>query len=253
MAGRGSNAMRPGSTAAPSSGTGRGGCRFRQARRRPRAGGVDHALDESTMPDALEQRSRATLHVAVFGTLCGLLEITLGTTLKGLRIPFTGLIMTALVTILCLAGRRFAPRRGSILMMGGVAALLKIFSIGGFILGPFWAILIEAALAEAVISALGLNRLSCMLSGTLLLAYTTVHPFITQRILYGADIFRIYLKMLRAGGRLLGVEDAPLLLILGAWGALMALLGSAAGLTGHRLGHEVEARIRRIRGEERAA
>jgi hypothetical protein len=191
--------------------------------------------------------SRDTLYIAVFGTLWGLLEITLGTGLKSLRIPFTGFIMVGLALVILLAGRRFAPRRGSILMMGGVAALLKVFSMGGFVLGPFWAILIEALLAEIIISTLGLRRLTCMLTGVVLLAYTTVHPLIAQRVLYGSGIIQIYLEMLDRGRSALGLADASLLAVVGVWLAVITVLGSALGLAGYRLGWEVDARVQRLR------
>lgn len=197
--------------------------------------------------------SRDTLYIAVFGTLWGLLEITLGTGLKSLRIPFTGFIMVALALVILLAGRYFVPRRGSILMMGGVAALLKIFSIGGFVLGPFWAILIEALLAEIIITMLGLRRLACMLTGVVLLAYTTVHPLIAQRVLYGSGIIQIYLEMLDRGRGALGLQDASLWLVVGSWLLVITILGSAVGLAGHRLGREVEQRVHRLRARSEVA
>jgi hypothetical protein len=182
-----------------------------------------------------------------------LLEITLGTGLKSLRIPFTGFIMVALALVILLAGRYFVPRRGSILMMGGVAALLKIFSIGGFVLGPFWAILVEALLAEIIITTLGLRRLSCMLAGVVLLAYTTVHPLIAQRVLYGSGIIQIYLEMLDRGRGALGLQDASLWLVVGAWLLAITILGSVVGLAGHRLGREVEQRVHRLRARSEVA
>lgn len=197
--------------------------------------------------------SRDTLYIAVFGTLWGLLEITLGTGLKSLRIPFTGFIMVGLALVILLAGRHFVPRRGSILMMGGVAALLKIFSMGGFILGPFWAILVEALLAEIIITTLGLRRLSCMLTGVVLLAYTTVHPLIAQRVLYGSGIIQIYLEMLDRGRSAVGLGDASLFMVLGGWLAVITVLGSAVGLAGFRLGREVEARVKRLKAAREVA
>jgi hypothetical protein len=207
--------------------------------------------------DAVERGARGgapdTLYIAVFGTLWGLLEITLGTALKSLRIPFTGLLMASLAAVIFLSGRRFTHRRGAILMMGGVAALLKIFSMGGFVLGPFWAILFEALIAEAVILTLGYRRVTCALAGILVVAYTTVHPFIAQTVLYGSGILQIYLEMLQLAGRVLGLEHATLLMGLGAWLAVVAVLGTAAGLAGHALGRAVEARVQRVAAERRAA
>ena len=197
--------------------------------------------------------SRETVYVAAFGTLWGLLEITLGTALKGLRIPFTGMLMASLATILFLAGRRFAPRRGSILMMGGIAALLKIFSLGGFVLGPVWAIVLEAAVAEAAIGALGLHRLSCILAAILVLAYTTVHPLLTQALLYGPAIVRIYAEMLRLAAHTARLDGAGVPVLIAGWLGAVSLLGAAVGLMGDRLGRRLEERIGRLRGQgERA-
>lgn len=175
------------------------------------------------------------------------MEVTLGTALKGLRIPFTGFLMVTLALVILLAGRRFVPKPGSILMMGGLAALLKVFSLGGFVLGPVWAILAEALLAEIIITTLGLGRVACALTGTMLLAYTTVHPLIAQRILYGSGIIQIYLEMLDRGRSVLGMQDASLLTLVWVWLAFITIVGSGAGLVGHRLGREVESRVQRLR------
>lgn len=197
--------------------------------------------------------SRDTLHIAVFGALWGLLEMTLGVALKGLRIPFTGFIMVALVTVILLVARRFTPRPGSLALMGGVAALLKVFSMGGFILGPVGAIVMEGLVAELVLTGLGFNRVSAVLTGMLLLAYTTVHPLLAQTILYGGEIVPIYLDILGKGARLLGMADAGLVVVGSVWLSAIAVLGAATGLAGLRLGEDVELRVRRLRLERRAA
>lgn len=194
---------------------------------------------------------RQTHYVAVFGTLWGLMEVTLGTALKGLRIPFTGLVMAACATVVILAGRRFARRRGSVVMMGGVAALIKVFSLGGFVIGPVWAIVFEGLLAEIVLTTFGLNRLSSMLTGVVLLGYTTVHPFVAQGVLYGSDIYTIYLEMLRKFAAVLHIADVDLVPVAGVYLACIAIAGSAAGLAGLRLGHDVDRNLRRKRLGER--
>lgn len=194
--------------------------------------------------------SRDTLYVAVFGTLWGLLEITLGLALKSLRVPFTGFLMAAAATVILLVGRRFATRRGSLVLMGCVAALLKVFSVGGFILGPVLAILAEAVLAEMVLRAVGFNRVGASMAAVLILVYTTMHPLLAQSVLYGAEIVPVYLEMLGGAARLLGVERVGLLAVAAAWVGLVTGLGTATGLAGHHLGARVEARVRALRAEE---
>ncbi|MGA9349223.1 MAG: hypothetical protein WBW48_10525 [Anaerolineae bacterium] len=51
------------------------------------------------------------------------------------------------VTGALLVGRRFVPQAGSVFMIGVVAALLKLLSIGGVKMGPLLGILIESRLA----------------------------------------------------------------------------------------------------------
>jgi len=138
--------------------------------------------------------SRETVLIGIFGAVWGLMEITVGFTLKGLRIPMGGAILTAISCIIFLTGRFFVPHRGSIFLMGAAAATIKVFSVGTVIAGPFMAILIEAALAEFLVSLFKINRLSYIITAVTLCLYTIIHPFISQGIIFGDDIYFIYLE-----------------------------------------------------------
>ncbi|MFU8773240.1 MAG: hypothetical protein ACNA8H_12575, partial [Anaerolineales bacterium] len=82
----------------------------------------------------LSTRELATL--AVFGALWGLVEISLGSVLKTLNVPLSGVVLAAIGLTIALTGRAFVPRRGSTLFIGVLAMLLKMFSLGGVIIGP---------------------------------------------------------------------------------------------------------------------
>ncbi len=183
--------------------------------------------------------SRDTVLIAVFGALWGLMEATLGVFLKGLRIPMGGAILTAMATIILLTGRYYVRRRGSVLMMGAVAAVLKLFSIGTVIAGPFMAILLEALFAEIIISILGVNRFSYILTGMFLMLYTIVHPFIAQGLIFGDDIYTVYLETFRKAAQLLKLQANHLGLVLALYGGIHALFGSVAGWLGYRLPEKV--------------
>ena len=60
----------------------------------------------------LTTRELAT--IAVFGTLWGISEITMGSVLHTLNIPFTGAFLAAIGLMIALVGRVFVPRKGSI-------------------------------------------------------------------------------------------------------------------------------------------
>ncbi|NTW38151.1 MAG: hypothetical protein HGB17_19070, partial [Syntrophobacteraceae bacterium] len=94
----------------------------------------------------LSTRELTTL--AVFGALWGLVEISLGSVLKTLDIPLTGIALSAVGLTIALTGRVFVPRRGSTLFIGVIAMLLKLFSLGGVVIGPMVGIFTEAVVAE---------------------------------------------------------------------------------------------------------
>jgi len=98
----------------------------------------------------LSTRELAT--IAVFGTLWGLSEISLGSVLKSLNIPFGGAVLGAIGLIVALVGRAFVPKKGSTLFIGVIAMLLKLFSLGGVIMGPMVGIFSEALVAEIILS-----------------------------------------------------------------------------------------------------
>jgi len=91
-------------------------------------------------------------------------------------------------------------------MMGAIAAILKVFSVGTVIAGPFMAILIESLIAEITISLLGIHRFSYVLTAALLTLYTIIHPFIAQGIIFGENIYKIYLEIFQKIAQLLHID-----------------------------------------------
>jgi len=184
--------------------------------------------------------------IALFGALWGLMEITLGALLKGTRLPFSGAILACLAAVIALTGRYFVRRRGAILMMGGVAALLKIFSVGTVIAGPFFAILLEALFAESIVALLGRGRLGCILSGAVMVSYTVLHPFFTQGILYGGRIYEVYWATARQAGQWLHLEIRHLALFIILYLGAHAIAGGLAGWFAFHLARSSEKELERM-------
>lgn len=184
--------------------------------------------------------------IAAFGALWGLMEITLGATLKGMRLPMSGAILAGLACIIALTGRYFIRRRGAIVMMGGVAAMLKIFSVGTVIAGPFLAILIESVIAEAICVLLGRNRRGFAIAGAAVLCYTVLHPFITQGLLFGGRVYEVYWATARQIGEWLGLQVVHLTLFVGLYLFVHALIGGLAGLFAFRLARAVQFELEKL-------
>jgi ABC-type thiamin/hydroxymethylpyrimidine transport system permease subunit len=181
--------------------------------------------------------TRQLVLIAVFGSLWGVVEMSLGAVVKSLGLPFSGAVLAALGLTVALAGRAFVPRRGATLFTGVVAALLKLFSLGGVVLGPMIGILAEALIAELILSASARRDrppglLACLLAGAGGVVWTLFQPFATGAALYGRDLFVVWLDLLDSGARLLGLPASAGLWIAGLLAALHLALGAAAGWLG---------------------
>jgi hypothetical protein len=176
----------------------------------------------------LSTRELATL--AVFGALWGLVEISLGSVLKMLNIPLSGVVLSAIGLTVALVGRVFVPRRGATLFIGVIAMLLKLFSLGGVVVGPMVGILTEALVAEVVLSLIGKpRRAGFALAGALGVAWVMLQPFVTGPILFGRTVFTVWLDLLDSGSRLLGIPTHAALWIVLAFLGLHLVVGSLVG------------------------
>ncbi len=173
----------------------------------------------------LTTRELATL--AVFGAIWGVSEISLGSVLKTLNVPLSGVVLSAIGLTIALVGRVFVPHKGSTLFIGVIATFLKLFSLGGVIIGPMIGIITEALVAEIVLTAMGRpRRLSLIAAGALGVAWVLIQPFVTNTLLFGRTIFVVWLDLIDRGSRLLGIKSNAAILIL----IVMLLIHLAIGI-----------------------
>ena len=196
----------------------------------------------------LSTRELAT--IAVFGTLWGISEITLGSVLKSLNIPFSGAVLAAIGLTMALVGRVFVPQKGSTLFIGVIAMLLKLFSLGGVIIGPMVGIFSEALVAEIVLSLMGKPRRSAfLLAGALGVVWSLLQPFVTGPLLFGRSLFVVWLDLLDTGSRLLGPSGSAVLWIVVAMLAIYAFIGCVAGWLSWEVAGQLQSRLGRSQVE----
>jgi len=182
--------------------------------------------------------------LAVFGTLWGISEITLGTALKTLNIPLSGVLLSAIGLMIALIGRIFIPKKGSTLFIGIIATLLKLFSLGGVVIGPMIGIISEAIVAEVVLSLTGKPRQGTMiLAGSLGVLWVLVQPFVTNPLLFGRAVFVVWEKLILNGSQLLGLGNKAVFLILGIMICIHLAIGVIAGIVSWNLGHTLQKRV----------
>jgi len=190
----------------------------------------------------LSTRELAT--IAVFGTLWGIVEISLGSVLKSLNVPFSGAVLSAIGLTIALIGRVFVPKKGSTLFIGVIAMLLKLFSLGGIIIGPMLGIFAEALVAEIVLSVSGRpRRATLMLAGALGVSWVLAQPFVTGPLLFGRTFFVVWLDLLDTGSRLLGLNASAALWIVVAMLAVYLAIGCLAGWLSWDIARQLQARL----------
>jgi len=192
--------------------------------------------------------------IAVFGTLWGASEITLGSVLKSLNVPFSGAVLAAIGLTIALVGRVFVPKAGSTFFIGVIAMLLKLFSLGGVILGPMVGIITEAVVAELALSLMGTPRRAAFLvAGALGVAWSLAQPFVTGPLLFGRSLFVVWLDLLDAGSRLLGLSASAAFWIVAGMLLIYVCIGCAAGWLGWEVARQLGTRLGRARVDDPGA
>jgi hypothetical protein len=188
--------------------------------------------------------TRELVTLAVFGVLWGIVEISLGSVLKSLDVPLSGVVLSTIGLTIAMIGRVFVPKKGSTLFIGVIACILKLFSLGGVILGPMIGIISEAIIAELALTLVGKPRRSgFIIAGSLGVLWCLVQPFITGPLLFGQSMMMAWLNMLDLGSSLLGISTQAVWLIVLALAAIHAALGSIAGWFAWDVGKRLQARV----------
>ena len=192
----------------------------------------------------MRYRTQELVYIAVFGTIWGVVEMTLGSYLHVLNVPQAGTLMAAVGMAVLVVGRSFVPKRGATLLMGVVAMFIKMFSLGGIVSNPMFAIFMESLFAEAGFGRGAPTRWRSVLAGALGVSWIIVHPFITQGIAAGWGMARVYTWVVETGARLFGISTQAAVLIFG----LMFLMKPVIGAVGGWLGWGMTAAVRKRLG-----
>jgi hypothetical protein len=177
--------------------------------------------------------TRELVLLAVFGALWGASEILLGSVLHNLKMPFNGVILAGIGLAVAMIARIFVPRMGATLFVGVIATILKLFSVGSVVVGPMIGILVEALLAEMVLSAYPQpTRGAFMLAGSAGVLWTLVQPFATGLLLFGRNLVDIWAGVIQEGNRLLGMEASGVGIVLGILLLLIAVRIAVGCLSG---------------------
>jgi hypothetical protein len=188
--------------------------------------------------------ARSWTHAALFGSLWGAAEASLGTVLKAAHVPLAGILMASVGVLCLLTVRRLQPAVGISVVTGAVAAFLKVFSLGGLVLGPAVGILAEAALVELAMTATASSAIGAVVGGALALAEAPLHMVFTAVVITGPEAAAALGRAARALAAELSIPEASPLAVLAGVAAVSALVGAVVGGFSWRVAGRVARRLR---------
>ena len=192
--------------------------------------------------------------IGLFGALWGTVELTLGSVLHAIYPPLTNTFLTGVVlggigVAIALSGRHFVPRRGSVVLIGVVAALLKLLSVSGVKIGPVVAILVESILMEIVLCIAHASCWAFVVAGALAVGWNIPHMLIMPQILFGKSAAEAYNQVIQQGSQGLGLDPSTALLILATLLSIQLGIGAISGWGAWHLGKAVSRRLQPREGD----
>lgn len=187
--------------------------------------------------------ARPWTYAAVLGALWGASEISLGALLSAARLPLSGLLMASVGVTCLVTARRLQPAVGSSLIMGLVVAFLKVFSLGGFILGPVIGILTQAVVVELAMSASGSRAVGAVTGGALALASAPAWLWVSVVLVAPAEAEVALDRALKMAARTIGWRGEATTAVAVAALAISVLLGALVGTLAWRLAGRVARRL----------
>lgn len=173
---------------------------------------------------------RDWLRVGGYGAGAGALEMSLGSALHGLHLPFTGLVMSSLqAAVLTLAGAGLG-RRERVVWVPFLSAGLKALSPAGNRLRPMLAITVQGLLYSGAVRVLGWNALGVGLGGWLVGAWAAGQGVVLQWLFVGEQLLRAYAAVTGWVERHWQVGTPGLWTVVGLWIALWGLVAALATL-----------------------
>ena len=188
---------------------------------------------------AKTELDKVWLKASVLGCLWASSEIVLGSFLHNIKVPFTGLVLTAIGITLMVSVSCFWKEKGIIWRAGLVCAFMKSISPSAVILGPMIAILCEAFLIEFAVRIFKKNLFAYLMGGILAMTWNVVQMIVKYLVIYGTGLIDIYANLTRLSEKHLNINEQNYWLPLIALFVVYIIIGIAAALLGYYIGNKV--------------
>ncbi len=142
------------------------------------------------------------------------LELVLGNYLHLIKFPFTGMIMVGINLVCYVVGYSKFPKRGTVLTIGFLTAFLNLALGGTFKLWAIVAILIEAAIIEAIFMVMGFSFLSTVVSSWAVSIFTLLYAPLRYVLFFGKNTQEVVLQMVSNVVKRIDCVDVSIIVII---------------------------------------
>lgn len=192
-------------------------------------------------PAAAEQLRRACAdfgewtRLGLWGGAAGGVEMTFGSMLHAMRVPFRGLALSSLQAAMMTFASAGLSQPGRVIWVPLISAGLKALSPGGGRIRPMLAISAQGALFSSCVQVLGWNAAAILLGGALIGAWAALQGFLVQYLLLGEELVQTYQQLVLWLANNWQINAPSMPALLSAWTLAHALAAGGAAVFAWRL------------------
>jgi len=200
--------------------------------------------DPVTLPAVQHILPPAWREAAVFGALWGAAEVTVGAFLHSVRVPMASVLMAGVAVALLVPSQMLVRRNWFPLRAALICAGLRALAPSGVIWGPMFAIIMQGLVVSLMFILLRKASVAGPVAGGLAALASVGQGLFRQIMLYGGDIWALYVTMLNKGGVWLRLGEERGITTLFLFFSAVALVGACAGFVGWNIGRRALQRAR---------
>jgi nucleoside-triphosphatase THEP1 len=165
--------------------------------------------------------------IGAYGAAAGSFEASVGSMLHTARVPFRGIALSSVQSMVMTYAGDGLGTRGKIIWVPFIAAGIKALSPSGNRLNPMLAISVQGLLFTSATILFGWNVFGIMLGGFLIGAWAAAQGVLLQLLFVGGDLVRVYDVALQWIAQKLHLPPFGLIGLLLLWSSIAGIFSSA--------------------------
>jgi nucleoside-triphosphatase THEP1 len=187
--------------------------------------------------------------IGAYGAAAGSFEASVGAMLHTARIPFRGIALSSVQSMVMTYAGDGLGTRSKIVWVPFIAAGMKALSPSGSRLNPMLAISVQGILFTGATIVFGWNIAGIILGGFLIGAWAAVQGVLLQLLFIGGDLVHVYDVVLQWIARFFHLPPLGLISLLVVWSSIAGVFSSLVTFYTYTRRHRTPERLQRLLGQ----